>query len=613
MTQVIENLKQIRHFTGHPGKFWPTFLEFATCLVEARMGVLFVQGKKIGAWRKLSVWQAKDSQILPSSSLLSILEHVAEAAATNRYCWNSKRISGSKGTNIVALGLRLELDEAVPERLHIAVFLLDDISMETVEQTAMRLKLVADTPAIYQRERLVQKAVQDVVNFSEALDIMLLLNAEKRYMSAAMTLVNEIASRYRCPRASLGWLDGGYVRLQAISHMERFEKKMDIVQTLEAAMEEAFDQNEEILWPSPVESTAVVRDHEIFSRDQGAKFMVSVPIRLDESPVGILTCERAEEPFSEADVRRLRVLCDQTARRLGDLKENDRWFGVRMATAFRNRASRLLGVEHTFAKCIGLLVCGALIFLLFGKLPYRIEAPFILRSDDVRYLPALFKGYIDEVHVEVGDEVEEEELLLSLDTTDLLLEESAAIANQIRYSRDAEKARAENALADMKIALALMDQAKAQLDLVRYHLNRAEVRSPFKGIVVEGDLQELKGAPVTKGDVLFKVSRIENMYAELEVTERDIHELAEGASGEMVFVSQPQLKFPIEVERIDPVAIVKKEEGNVIIVRCLFSEGMADWWKPGMSGIAKVTVGKRNILWILTHHTVDFFRIRLWW
>jgi len=44
-------------------------------------------------------------------------------------------------------------------------------------------------------------------------------------MAAAMTFCNEIASRYRCDRVSLGWIKGAYVRVQAVSHMERFRKK----------------------------------------------------------------------------------------------------------------------------------------------------------------------------------------------------------------------------------------------------------------------------------------------------------------------------------------------------------------------------------------------------
>ena len=611
MEQVIEELQKIRHFQGHPGKFWPSFLELAIRMARARTGILLEQGKEPETWKRLSVWPAQESRTSLSSALLTVIEQVAAAAATSNSAWDCKRTNGNVGTDTIVLGLRLEGAET--DSVKVVVFLLDAMYAGEVEQTAKRLKLIADTPAIYQQGRSAQEAMNNVLRFSEALDLMVLLNAETRYMAAAMSFVNEIASRYQCQRTSLGWLDQGYVRLQAISHMERFEKKMDIVQSLEAAMEEAFDQDEEIIWPLPAESTAVVRDHESFAREQGTQFMLSLPIRLDNATTGVLTCERADSPFSEEEVQGLRIMCDQAARRLSDLKDHDRWFGARLASSARKAVSGLIGVEHTAVKAAGILVSAVLVFLLFGTMSYRVEAPFTLKSDDVRYLPAPFDGYIDEVHVKVGEEVAEGDLLLTLDSGDLLLEESAAIANQIRYSREAEKARAENALAEMKIALALTDQAKARLDLVRYRLGRTEVRAPFDGIVVEGDLEELLGVPVSKGDVLLKVSRIEKMYAELEVSERDIHELSSGASGEMAFISQPGIKFSLSVVRIDPVAVTREDEGNVFLVRGRFTGKRADWWRPGMSGVAKVSAGKRNVLWILTHRTMDYLRIRLWW
>lgn len=605
---VIENLEQLRQFAGPPNQFWPAFLEHAARLAEAALGLIMVRDGDSAAWKKICDWQGKDHNVALSAELLQKIETVAELSLTRSCAWDTG-ISGNPGAAVV-LGVRLNLDEA--ERVSVAAFLLPAGLAGTVMETAIRLRLVADIPAMYQRDRISRQAEHDVLHFSEALDLMVLLNAENRYMACAMTFCNEVASRYSCTRASLGWLEGGYVRLQAISHMERFEKKMDIVQTLETVMEEAFDQNEEIVWPQPGQSATVVRDHEVFVRDQGVQFMVSVPIRLEDEPVGVLTCERSGEEFSEVEVRGLRVLCDQAARRLGDLHENDRWFGARMAAAARKSLAGLLGVEHTFAKCVGLLVCAVLAFLLFGKLPYRVEAPFILRSDDVTYLPSPFEGYIDDVKIEVGDRVDKGQLLLTLDTRELLLEESSAIANQNRYSREAEKARAVNALAEMKIAQALESQAQARLDLIRYYLDHSEISAPFEGIVVEGDLEELKGAPVRKGDVLFKVARLERMYAELEVSERDIHELAVGLPAEMAFVSQPKVKFPLKVERIYPVAQAK-EAGNSFLVRCRFTEMMSDWWRPGMSGVAKVDVGKRNVLWIIAHRTVDFFRILLWW
>jgi hypothetical protein len=32
-----------------------------------------------------------------------------------------------------------------------------------------------------------------------------------------------------------------------------------------------------------------------------------------------------------------------------------------------------------------------------------------------------------------------------------------------------------------------------------------------------------------------------------------------------------------------------------------------------MSGIAKINAGERSLLWIITHRTVDFLRLKLWW
>lgn len=608
--QVIENLKQMRRFTGPPNEFWLAFMEGSTRLAGARIGLLLVQGQDEGSWKNLCVWPAGGRGSLKTSGLGAKLEVIAEASLQQGYAWESIEPGGKAETGGLVLGVRLDLE--AEERVSVAIFLFHNPSELSAEEAATRLKLVADVPAVYQLVRVVTQAKSDVVQFAETLDLMVLLNEQKRYMGAAMTFCNELASRYRCGRVSLGWLEGGYVRLQAMSHMERFEKKMDAVQVLEAAMEESFDQDEEVVWPQPDGSNAVARDHESFSRGQGTQYLVSLPIRLDDAPAGVLTCERADQSFSELEIRGLRVHCDHAARRLEDLKRSDRWFGARIATAARETLSRLLGMEHTFAKCIGIFVCVALAFLLFGRLNYRVEAPFILRTDDLAYLPAPFDGYINEVPLEVGDQVNEGQVLLTLDTRELLLEESTSIANENRYSREAEKARAQNALADMKIALALKAQAKAQLDLVRYHLDHAQIKAPFAGIVVEGDLDELLGAPVRKGDVLFKVARIEKMYAELEVNERDVHEVAAGATGEIAFVSRPNLKFPVKVDRIDPVAVAK-EEGNVFLLRCTFPDEVSDWWRPGMSGVSKINAGKRNVLWILTHRTIDFFRILLWW
>ncbi|NIP96792.1 MAG: GAF domain-containing protein, partial [Akkermansiaceae bacterium] len=103
-------------------------------------------------------------------------------------------------------------------------------------------------------------------------------------------------------RVSLGWLVKGNMRLQAISHTEKIEKKMRAVLNLEEVMEEALDQDEEVVFPAPAGSDCITRCHERFAEEQSAVHIVSLPLRVADEPVAVLTLERASDPFDEAEL-----------------------------------------------------------------------------------------------------------------------------------------------------------------------------------------------------------------------------------------------------------------------------------------------------------------------
>ena len=387
---------------------------------------------------------------------------------------------------------------------------------------------------------------------------------------------------------------------------------MAAARALETAMEEALDQDDEVVWPPPEESAVITRDHEAFAREQRVENLCSLPLRVEDKAVAAISCERQKGAFTAAELQQLRLCCDQAARRLADLQKHDRWFGARAAAATREKLARLIGPEHTWAKVLAILIVAALAVLFFVPVTYRVEGNFIVRSDDVSYLTAPFDGYISDVGVRAGDVVAKNARLVALDTSELLLEEAAALADMNRYLREAEKARAAGALADMRIAQALGDQAKARLDMTRYRLDRAEIRVPFEGVVVEGDLRDRLKAPVKQGDALFKVAKLQTLYVEAEIDERDVHEILGRTTGEIAFVTQPGLKYPVRISRIEPAAMPKKD-GNFFRVRCAFEGGAQPWWRPGMSGVCKLSVEKRTLFWILSHRTVDFLRLKLWW
>jgi len=109
-----------------------------------------------------------------------------------------------------------------------------------------------------------------------------------------------------------------------------------------------------------------------------------------------------------------------------------------------------------------------------------------------------------------------------------------------------------------------------------------------------------------------QIARLDRLYIECSVSERDIPYLRAAAGGEIAFASQPRTKYPVRVSRIEPAAQVR-ETGNIFLVRAAPADPAETWWRPGMSGIAKLDAGDRSLLWILTHRTIEFLRLQLWW
>jgi hypothetical protein len=404
---------------------------------------------------------------------------------------------------------------------------------------------------------------------------------------------------------------GPSIQLRSVSRTERINRQMELAQALEAVMEEAVDQGADLTHPA--ESGGwITREHEKFSTQHNAPNVSTYLLRAGEEVVGALTVERAASPLEPAESQQIRVVLDLLGRRLDDLERRDRWVGARLGAWVRQRASVVIGPRHTWAKLLGLGVFALLLILFFVRITYRVEGNFYLRAEQLAQLGVPFDGYIGQTFIRPGDVVTNGQPLLQLDIRDLVLEEAAAAAEMQRYQRETEKARAAGALGEMRVAEALSRQSAARLAQLRNRLDQASMRSPFDGVVIEGDFHERLGQPVRQGDPLFRVARLDQLYIEAEVPERDVHELSGSDRGEIAFLSQPGLKFPVAGRMLEPAA-VPRQAGNVFIYRCELSQQPEAWFRPGMQGVAKLEAGRRRLIWVLTHRTIDFLRLHLWW
>lgn len=631
-------VEALRQRVDSPHKFWPFFLESVCRWSQAQSGQLYVRSgtpqegiKWVAALsfpRKTDKTSPAVSPAPKSAQLDAWAERFSAHQQTDPLPFAEPTGDGKSHCAVHAIGNRsTRPGEGLIMVLH----------PETGQRSeAIRIGKIAAPlcliPEFLEQGQYAEAQKRNVLRFTGALDLMVLLNAEKRFLAAAMLFCNEIAARLGCDRVSLGWLKSNHIDVQAISHTDKFEKKMEAIQAMAAAMEESIDQCQEIVFPRPDGSASIVRDHENYAKNQGSEFVASIPLfpagslsggdvipegdtapdsdtALD--PLAAVTLERSDRPFTVDDLNTLRLICDHAARPLASLQKSDRWFGARAASALRDKASSLLGVEHTWWKISAILVVIGLAVLIFGRKEYRVEGEFEIRTDAMAQLSAPFDGHLADVHVRVGDEVTEGTPLFALDSRELALQREAALAENARFKGEALRAESMLQAAEMKMATARVQQSQAQLDLLDFRLSKAEIKAPFDGIVVEGDLREKISAPVSNGDLLMKIARIEDLYFDLMIPERDIQDFAENSVGVAKFASQPAEEYPFMIERIQPIGRAE-EGGNVFYARCQFTGERQDWWRPGMSGVAKIDAGKRTLLWIATHRTVDFLRMFFW-
>lgn len=607
---AADGLEDLRRFAGSAADFWRRYMEILRQLTGAAVVVIARRrGEEGGAWGRVAALPAGAPSDAALREFWIRVESLCNGAAESKTAEIEWAAPATRRTDRAA-AVRLEADRDA--EVWVAVLLLPESTVQTATEALRRLRLAAYVPAHFQLRRVALHLQSGEGGAVSVLELMTLLNRTRRFIEAGMTLCNELASRHRCDRVSLGWERQGYVVVRAVSHTDQFVRKLEAVQALEAAMEECFDQEDALVWPPLPGEDQITRDHAKFAGGQGAGHLCSVPLRIGGRPGGVLLCERQKDPFEEDEVRDLLMAADLVAPRLQELERMDRWFGARWAASAREGLAKLLGPRNTWAKVTAALVAIGLGVLFFGRTTQRIEAPFSLRAEKVNFVIAPFNGFIREVMAEPGTSFGAGDTLLMLDTRDLLLEEAAVLADQDRFSREAEKAQADNALAEMRIAEAQAAQARIRLEMVRHRLQRARLEAPEAGYVVEGDLRQRVGAPVRQGDVLFRVSSLDSSYVEARVSERDVGEITIGATGEIAFASQPKLKFPVRVTLVEPVA-VSDETGNVFVVRCALESDPVEWWRPGMSGVAKINGERHTFFWIFFRRTVDFFRLLLWW
>jgi hypothetical protein len=288
----------------------------------------------------------------------------------------------------------------------LAAFLVTTGDPRILAATRERLELTVSLLSLYEMRLTLQQRQSDLSRLRLAMETTAAVNEQDRFSGAAMALCNEVSSRWKCDRVCLGFLKGRYVHLAAMSHTEKFSRKMKVVQDIESAMEETLDQDVEVTYPAGPEATFVGRAAAELSKRHGPTAVLNLPLRREGEPAAVITLERpVDQPFAIGEIESLRLTIDLVSPRLVNMQIQDRWFGARAAGGLRKGLSTILGAKHTWIKVAGIGVFAAVLFLTLAKGDYRAEAPFVLEPVAQQVVPAPFEGFLKQVYVRPGDQV----------------------------------------------------------------------------------------------------------------------------------------------------------------------------------------------------------------
>lgn len=493
-----------------------------------------------------------------------------------------------------------------------AVYLVETRDVRMLAMSKDRLELTASLLTVYEMRQSFASHESDLLRLRAATETLSGVNRQDRFAGAAMAFCNEVAARWQCDRVSLGFLRRRYVRVRAMSHTENFHKKTQLVQDIEAAMEECLDQDLEVAFPGTAEQPVVSRSAEQFVHKHGPLRLLCMPFRKDGHATAVVTLERSpDRPFTLPEVEALRLACDLCTPRLMGLYEHDRWFGERMVNRVRKGLSEVVGPKHTWVKIAVLAAAISLGVIFLAKGDYEAEAPFVLEAIHRQVIPAPFDGFLASAPLEPGYSVDANvTVLATLDSDMLYTQLAGAAAEEAGYRKQADTARRDSKPADEQIAMAQADRAAAKARLLREQIQKSTITSPISGIVLTGELNRRIGKPVKTGDVLFEVAPLAALRADVLVSEDQITDVRVGLTGELATASNPDQRFAFVVERISPVAEVVKQQ-NVFKVQVRLTE-VKDWMRPGMEGVAKVKIDRRSYAWLWTRRLVNWVRMKLW-
>ncbi|MBU6239803.1 MAG: HlyD family efflux transporter periplasmic adaptor subunit [Planctomycetes bacterium] len=258
-----------------------------------------------------------------------------------------------------------------------------------------------------------------------------------------------------------------------------------------------------------------------------------------------------------------------------------------------------------------LLSMAAFLAILCIPVPYWPKRECVLEPAKKNFIASPIDGILKDIAVRPGDDVTTGTLLARLDDESLRWELSTAQADMESAGKRRDAALTSRNSGDLRLAQLEQERQRVTIASLEKKLQDLELRSPVDGVIVQGNIDEHNGMPVTRGNTLFEIAPLDRMRLEVHLSTADLANIEVGQKVTLRVDADRWSYWTATITRIAPRA--KVVDSEVVFVATAEIENSNKILRPGMDGKVRISAGMKSIGWLVFSKPYEWLISKLYW
>lgn len=454
---------------------------------------------------------------------------------------------------------------------------------------------------------------------------LLTLERHKSARALAVAIARSAQNYFTCKRISIVQIDSSRAQLLAISDQAKIDPRLQIPACLIRSSFETIHSKDALILHSgstPAGTASLSPAHaELFQLNgQCPVFSFIYPLKSDSAGVARSATQQirlaviVENPsqcnYSREQLKSLHSAMSPVLNLLMlQLSAERSWWAqqrLKINSFFSLNTRQSLSRRWIACILVGLSIFFGTVF----QVPLQVKAQALIQAKDAQVLIAPYTGIVSSSQVQAGDFVSKNQILASMDTRELLLREKKWLSESLKNKQAVDVALAARDRISLGKLRADASGIDAEMKLVKHQLDRAQLRAPFDGVILSGDLSQLVGSTVQQGDVLFTLASDGQYQLLLNIDEHDVGLLEMDQLARIRMAALPDEILTATLAEVLPIAVTE-QEANYFRVPAVLDKNN-ERLRSGMEGIARITVGRDSMLAVYTRDLNRIIKRFLW-